>query len=148
MTTPIDSAPDTDEPTCRPPLGLFLWYSYGGRLPPRYYPWVLHDVSCPTWALRHFARWLMVIIPVFGLFLAFMPTPFGTRLFTDVAICGGIFMFALVNIMVDTDRRAVRAGYGFSLPGAIRAARAVDRQRTDNRERRQRTADRQARRRT
>ena len=140
-----DSEPDA--PIHRPTPGRFLWYCYGGRLPPENHSWVLHDVTCPTWALRHFARWMMVIVPVFCLFLAFMPTSFGTRFFTDVAISGGIFMFALVNIMVDTDRRAVRAGYGFSLPSELRSARMVDRQRLDNHERRQRIAARQARRR-
>jgi hypothetical protein len=89
----------------------------------------------------------MVIVPVFVVFLAVMPTSFGTRLYTDVALCGAIFMFALVNILIDTDRRAVRAGYGFSLPGEIRSARGVDRQRVSNHDRRERIADRQARRR-
>ena len=134
-------------PVIRPTLGLFVWYCYGGHLPERNHSWVLHDVTCPTWALRHFARWLMVIVPVFCLFLAFMPTSMGTRFFTDIAISGGIFMFALVNIMVDTDRRAVRAGYAFSLPSEIRGARGVDHQRLANQQRRQRSADRQARRR-
>jgi hypothetical protein len=147
MTAPIHSEPGTDKPIHRPTLGRFVWYCYGGHLPVQNHSWVLHDVSCPTWALRHFARWMMVIVPVFVVFLAFMPTSFGIRFFTDIAICGGIFMFALVNIMVDTDRRAVRAGYRFSLPSEIRGARGVDRQRLDNRARRQRIADRQTRRR-
>jgi hypothetical protein len=138
---------DVERPVVRPSLRLFVWYCYGGRLPELNQAWVLHDLTCPTWALRHFARWMMVIVPVFLAFLAFMPTSFGTRLFTDIAISGGIFMFALVNIMVDTDRRAVRAGYRFSLPSEIRSNRGVDRQRTSNHARRERIAERQARRR-
>ncbi|MCW2494137.1 MAG: uncharacterized protein JWQ77_61 [Jatrophihabitans sp.] len=126
---------------------MLLWYCYGGHLPKTNHSWVLHDVTCRTWVLRHFARWMMVIVPVFCLYLAFMPTSFGTRLYTDFAICGGIFMFALVNILIDTDRRAVRAGYSFNLPGEIRSSRGVDKQRLSNHARRERIAERQARRR-
>jgi len=90
---------------------------------------------------------MMVIVPVFLVFLAFMPMPFGTRLYIDIAICGAIFMFALVNILIDTDRRAVRAGYSFNLPGEIRSRQAGDRQRTANHDRRERIAERRTRRR-
>lgn len=143
---PVDGGSDT-EPIVRPGFGRFVWYCYGGALPESNHTWVLRDVTCRTWVLRHFARWMMVIVPVFCLYFAILPASFGTRLYTDAAVCGGIFMFALVNILIDTDRRAVRAGYGFSRPGDIRSARAVDRQRVNNRARRQRIADRQARRR-
>jgi hypothetical protein len=139
--------PNEGLPVLRPTLGRLLWYCYGGRVPEQNHSWVLHDVTCSTWALRHFGRWLMVIIPVFFVYLALMPASFGTRVYTDVAVCGAIFMFALVNIMIDTDRRAVRAGFGFSRPGEIRSARGVDQQRLANQERRQRSADRKARRR-
>jgi len=137
----------SDRPVIRPPFGKLLWYSYGGSLPPEYHSWVLHDVTCRTWVLRHFARWMLVIVPVFFLFITLLPTPFGIRLFTDIAVCGAIFMFALVNILVDTDRRAVRAGYSFNLPGQIRGERGVNSQRESNAARRQRIADRKARRR-
>jgi hypothetical protein len=89
---------------------------------------------------------MMVIIPVFVIFLAVMPAAFATRFFIDIAICGAIFMFALVNILIDTDRRAVRAGYSFNLPGEIRSRSAGDRQRLANHGRRERIAQRQARR--
>ena len=147
MTQPTESSAPLDAPVVRPPFWLFVRYCYQGRLPVENHSWVLHDVTCRTWVLRHFARWFMVIIPVFGLYLAFMPTPFGIRLYTDIAISGAIFMFALVNILIDTDRRAVRAGYSFNLPGEIRSRAAHERQRVANRERRERIAERQARRR-
>ena len=137
----------SDQPILRPPLGKLLWYSYGGSLPVEYHSWVLHDVTCRTWVVRHFARWMLVIVPVFFLFITLLPTPFGIRLFTDIAVCGAIFMFALVNILVDTDRRAVRAGYSFNLPGQIRSQRGVDSQRLSNAARRERIAARQSRRR-
>ena len=148
MTEGVEVDPKADKPIRRPDLRHFLWYCYGGRLPEENHSWVLHDVTCRTWVLRHFGRWLMVIVPVFCIFLAAVPASFGTRIFVDFAICGAIFMFALVNILIDTDRRAVRAGYTFSVPGEIRAARGVDKQRLSNYARRERIAARQDRRRS
>lgn len=139
-------ADNRERPLCRPRMAKFVWYCYGGSLPARHQTWVLHDVTCGTWALRHFARWAMVVVPVFALIMATLPTPFGIRLFTALAVSGGIFMFALVNILIDTDRRAVRAGFSYNLPGQIRGSRAVDHQRLANRERRERRAARQIRR--
>jgi hypothetical protein len=78
--------------------------------------------------------------------MALVPTPFGIRLYTGLTFSGAIFMFALVNIMIDTDRRAVRAGYSFNYPQQLRSARAVERQRAANYERRERAAERHARR--
>jgi hypothetical protein len=138
--------PEAESPLCRPGVARFLWYCYGGSLSARHRTWVLHDLTCRTWVLRHFARWAMVAVPVFVLFMALMPTPFGIRLYTGIAVSGGIFMFALVNILIDTDRRAVRAGYSYKSPGKIRGSRAVDRQRLANRQRRERRAARQVRR--
>lgn len=136
----------TKRPLCRPGWGKTIWYCYGGSLPARHSTWVLNDVTCRTWVVRHFARWTMVVVPVFVLFMAFLPSPFGIRLFTGITVSLGIFMFALVNILIDTDRRAVRAGYSFKFPGEIRGARAVDHQRLANQERRERGAARRARR--
>lgn len=128
----------------RPTPGRFLWYCYGGSLPQRNHAWVLHDVTCRTWWLRHFGRWLMVIIPFFTLYMTIVPTSFGIRLYTGLTFSGAIFMFALVNIMIDTDRRAVRAGYSYNYPQQVRSARAVARQKAANYARRERIAERRA----
>ncbi|WP_346278999.1 DUF5313 family protein, partial [Pseudonocardia sp.] len=40
----------------RPGPLRWLWYALGGGLPPLYRRWVLHDTTCETWRLRHFAR--------------------------------------------------------------------------------------------
>lgn len=146
MRPSVDSEPEVGQPVSRPGLARWLWYCFGGRLPEQHHSWVLHDVTCRTWVLRHFGRWMLGIVPVFFLYLTLMPSSFAVRLLTDLSICGGILMFALVNITIDTERRAVRAGYSYTLPGEIRSTRAVNRQRLDNHERRQRIADRKARR--
>ena len=36
----------------RPGPVRWFWYALGGRLPARYRPWVLHDLTCRTWPLR------------------------------------------------------------------------------------------------
>lgn len=134
------------QPIQRPRFGKIIWYCFGGTLPRENHSWVLHDVTCTTWVLRHFARWTMVVVPVFFLFITLLPTPLNIRIFVDIAVCGAIYVFALVNILVDTDRRAVRAGYSFNLPGQIRGTRSIDDQRRSNAERRERIAARRARR--
>lgn len=133
-------------PLRRPTFGRFLWYCYGGSLPPENHTWVLHDVTCRTWVLRHFARWTMLIAPLFGLYLALMPMPFGIRLYTGITFALGIYVMSLVFILIDTDRRAVRAGYDHSQPQAVRSANSVARQRAANHQRRERINERRARR--
>jgi hypothetical protein len=140
------NASATVPPMRRPTLGRWLWYSYGGSVPAENHTWVLHDVTCRTWILRHFARWTMVIAPLFALYMALMPTPFGIRVYTGITFALGIYVISFVFILIDTDRRAVRAGYAYSLPQVIRSSGSVDRQRTANHERRERIAERRARR--
>src|SRR3954454_11176820 len=130
----------------RPTLGPFLWYCYGGSLPAENHTWVLHDVTCRTWILRHFARWSMVIAPLFVLYMALMPMALGNRLYTGITFGLGIYLMSLVFILIDTDRRAVRAGYAHSHPQAVRTANSVERQRTANYQRRERIAEQRKRR--
>lgn len=136
-----------DAPPRRPGPGRFLWYCYGGSLPPENHSWVLHDVTCRTWVLRHFARWTMVVAPLFALYMAFMPTPLSLRVYTGITFGLAIYVMSLVFILIDTDRRAVRAGYEHSLPQVIRTRNTVERQRAANYQRRERLAERRARRR-
>lgn len=141
----VDGVPSS--PIRRPGPGRFLWYCYGGSLPPENHSWVLHDVTCRTWVLRHFARWTMIIAPLFALYLAFMPASFGLRFYTGITFSLAIYVMSLVFILIDTDRRAVRAGYPHSLPERIRTANSAERHRAASYQRRERIAERQARRR-
>jgi uncharacterized protein DUF5313 len=128
----------------RPGPGRFLWYCVGGALPPENHSWVLHDVTCRTWIARHFARWTMVILPVFALYLAVAPLDFSLRLYTGIAVALALYLMAMVFILIDSDRRAVRAGYAYSQPSAVRSANSVARQRAANYQRRERIAARRA----
>lgn len=138
--------PDAGQPIDRPNIAQLLWYSIGGSLPRRYSTWVLHDVTCRTWLLRHFARTTLIVVPIFVAYMALMPSSLGVRLITGLTFSGAIFMFSLVNIQVDTDRRAVRAGYGASVPARIRSQQSVQRQGVTNHQRRERIAERRDRR--
>ncbi|AHH97957.1 hypothetical protein GCM10010174_28960 [Kutzneria viridogrisea] len=56
----------------RPNPVQWIWYVYGGRLPQRCREWVLHDVTCRTWALRHLLRAVVQILPaLLALFVFF-----------------------------------------------------------------------------
>ena len=130
----------------RPGVRAWLWYAVGGRLDERHHSWVLHDVTCRTWLLRHLARTLLIVVPLFCAYMAFGPTSFSVRLLTGCTFAGGLFMFSLLNALIDTDRRAVRAGYGVGLPSQLRAEQSIERQRSASYERRERIAERRARR--
>jgi hypothetical protein len=147
MTT---EAPEPAQLSARPeqrPRGLWLlWYALGGSLPPRHATWVLHDTTCPTWWLRHFARTLLVVVPLLVTYLAVMPSSLAIRLLAGLTFAGGALLFSFVNILVDSDRRAVRAGYPAGLAAEIRSARSDERQRLASYQRRERIAERQARR--
>ncbi|RSM80898.1 hypothetical protein DMH04_28715 [Kibdelosporangium aridum] len=42
---------------------LWLWYTFGGRLPDRYREWVLHDCTTSTWLWRYAARITVKSLP-------------------------------------------------------------------------------------
>jgi hypothetical protein len=131
----------------RPGLRKLLWYSIGGSLPPRYNTWVLHDVSCRTWVLRHFARVFAIIVPIAVVFFVVLVPLYGAPIaYTGVCLIGTLFIAGLTTILIDTDRRAVRAGYPSDYAGNVRSLRATETQRTANALRRERIAARKARR--
>lgn len=134
----------TADAIVRPGPFAWVWYAIGGRIPQRHRSWVLYDVTCRTWLLRHFARITLIIGPLVALYLALMPIDLDIRLLTGLTFGGGLFMFGLVNTLIDTDRRAVRAGYGVGLPAQLRSTNSVERQRLASRQRRERIAERQA----
>jgi hypothetical protein len=131
----------------RPGLRLVLWYSIGGSLPARYNTWVLHDVTSRTWVLRHFARVFAVITPISVAFFAFLVPTYGAAMaYTGVCLTGTLFIAGLTTVLIDTDRRAVRAGYPTDYAGRLRSQRAAETQHTANYQRRERIAARKARR--
>ena len=147
MTTELPETPellDADPaPLHRPSALRWLWYCVGGRLPERHRAWVLHDVTCRTWLWRHFARSVLIILPLCTLYLVLMPASLPVRLLTGLTFTGALFLFSLLNSLIDTDRRAVRAGHSVGVPARLRAQQAAERQRLASYQRRERIAQRQ-----
>jgi hypothetical protein len=128
-----------------------LWplikYWYGGALPRRHSAWVLHDVTCRTWALRHFARWIfLVIAPFFTIYMLVVPGSFALRLYTGITFSSTILMVSMLHILIDADRRAVLAGYAYKEPSRVRTQRSQDRHRLAVAARREKAAQRHDRR--
>src|SRR5205807_2527732 len=135
-----------EAPIERPGLLGLLRYTIGLSLPARHNTWVLHDTTCSTWVLRHLARTLAVVAPLFLLYVAVTPGSLGLRFFTGLTFCGAALVLSLVLIQIDSDKRAIRAGYRFGVLSELRSARSIEQQRASNFQRRERIAARQARR--
>jgi Family of unknown function (DUF5313) len=107
----------------------------GGGLPARYSPWVLHDTSTRTWAVRHVLRSFVQLAVPIALVLILVPGPFWIR---GMAALGGIFLalFFSLGYMTETlENRVVRAGYpaGSAQTGRDRAAREREAQESERR---------------
>lgn len=132
----------------RPGPLLWLRYAATGSLPPEYATWVLHDTTCGTWVLRHVARVCVLVALPAAAVLVLLPAALNVRLMTTfVAVsCVVLLTGILANDM--TERRLQKAGYPWGTGERARGTRAVDAQRTANRERRERIEERRRRRRT
>ncbi len=141
------SFPDPQQPVVRPGPLLFIKYFVGVRLPDRHHTWVLHDTTCQTWAIRAFARYLVMLAPVLVLLAVLLPASAGVRVLCVVTIGGGVVMYLFINILVDNDRRAVRAGYPSGYVADVRSRRANEKHHLGVVARRERSAQRRAQRR-
>lgn len=108
----------------RPNPAQWLWYAYGGGLPPSLSDWVLDDTTRRSWVWRHLARALVQLAPVLLLCLLVPPVPFSIRL---TAALGGIViggLFSVAYMTETTEHRAVKAGWPPGTTAARRAERA------------------------
>jgi hypothetical protein len=144
MSAPPTSAPLAvpDAPVRPGPL-RWTWYALGGGLPHRFSPWVLHDTTTHTWALRHGLRSMVQLALPIALVLIFVPGAFWIR---GMAALGGILLalfFSVAYMVETTESRVMRAGYpaGTAQAGRDRAAAARE---IGDRERRQAAAARRA----
>jgi hypothetical protein len=93
----------------RPNPVLWLWYAVGGRLPDRYREWVLHDVTARTWVVRHLARGLVQMSPIFLLVL--LPGPLWVRLMSCLLGILVGFFYSITYMEQTTEQRLVKQGY-------------------------------------
>lgn len=128
-----------------PPFPLWVRYAFGAGLPPEYSQWVLHDATCSTWLLRHFARVLTVVVVPAVLLFVFMPTSLGIRALTIITVVG--CQVLLLGILANevTERRVQKAGFPWGAAAETRQRRVVEDQRRANRERRERMVARRQR---
>jgi hypothetical protein len=104
----------------RPGVLRWLWYALTGRLPSTYRAWVLHDLSCRTWPLRHLAKLMVPLVPVDAALLAMLPGPMWLR--ANAVVLGSVIglLFSFVFLEESTEHRAQRFGLP---PGAVQGAR-------------------------
>jgi hypothetical protein len=109
------------ERAVRPGLVRWLWYGYGGGLPARYDEWVLHDLTTPSWGLRHFGRALLQVLPLAALLMLVVPGALWVRV---AAVCAGMALGVLYSCayMVEiAEHRVAKAGYPVGTAGQVRA---------------------------
>jgi hypothetical protein len=127
----------------RPDPIRWIWYALGGRLPARFSPWVLHDTTTRTWALRHVLRSFVQLAVPIALVLILVPGEFWIR---GMAALGGVFLglfFSLAYMPETTENRIVRAGYPAGTATATREKLAQARAEQES-ERRRAAAARRA----
>jgi hypothetical protein len=108
----------------RPTVPQWIWYAYGGRLPRRLAPWVLHDTTTRTWVLRHLARAVVQLAPFLAVCLAVIPVPFGYR---ASAAAGGLLlalMFSVAYMTETTEHRVAKAGFPAGTAARVREERS------------------------
>jgi hypothetical protein len=111
----------------RPGPLRWFWYAVGGRLPDRYRPWVLHDLTCRTWPLRHLARLVAQLAPVAIVLVLLLPGPLWIRV---MGALGGSLVglfYSFVFLYEATEGRAAKAGYPHGTLHEVRNERQTER---------------------
>jgi hypothetical protein len=140
-----DSPPSPAAHAQRPGVLTWVWYALGGRIPARFSPWVLHDTTTRTWAVRHLIRsGVQLAIPI-GLVLLLVPGDFWIR---GMAALGGVLLglfFSLAYMPETTENRVKRAGYPAGTATVARDRAAREREGREGERRRAAAARRAAR---
>lgn len=105
----------------RPNPLQWVWYAYGGGLPPHLREWVLHDVTCPTWVLRHFARTLTQWAPT--LLLILLPGSMMLRLSLPLLVLLGALFVSASYIEETCEHRLAKHGFPLGMAKEMRQAR-------------------------
>jgi hypothetical protein len=106
----------------RPDPLHWLWYAFGGKLPDRYREWVLHDVTCRTWWLRHVVRSLVQLVPAAILLLVIL----GPTRITYLALLAGTVLgliYSVAYIEETGEHRLAKHGYPVGTGKELRGRR-------------------------
>jgi hypothetical protein len=107
-------------PRRRPGVARWLWYAFGGGLPARYRTWVLHDLTCRTWWLRHLARALVQVSPLVVILLIVVPGSLAIRVAAVVAGVALGLLYSGAYIIEISEHRVSKAGYPVGTAAAVR----------------------------
>ncbi|MCW2583187.1 MAG: uncharacterized protein JWQ53_1977 [Klenkia sp.] len=136
---------DEAGPRVRPPVHRWLWYAFGGGLPPAHRSWVLHDTTTGSWGVRHVARSLVQMAIPSILILTLLPASWALRC---AVVGGGVFLgliFSLAYMPETTEHRVMKAGYPGGTAVRIRDAAGTARQNRETQRKRAAAAKRAAR---
>jgi hypothetical protein len=112
-------------PTALRRPGPVRWtlYAFGRGLPPEYRGWVLHDITAPTWVLRHLLRTAVQLLPIAVLLYVLIP---GEAWVRTCAVLAGLllgFFYSVAYMYETTENRAIKAGYPRGTAREIRDGR-------------------------
>lgn len=128
----------------RPNPLLWLYYQYGGRLPPRYRDWVLHDATSRTWLVRVLLRTIVWLAPIFATLLAILVAVGGSWPIALGSILLGVLValrFTVANAMESVDARLAKYGFPPGHASATRRARDADKHAEEERQYRDKWRD-------
>lgn len=118
-------------PVRRPDPLRWLWYAVGGRLPRRYSGWVLRDLTCRTWVVRHLLRALVQVAPVVVVLLLVIP---GTWYVRAAAVLAGLLLGLLYSgayLYEISEHRARKAGFPAGTARLMREHANADKRRAE-----------------
>jgi hypothetical protein len=105
----------------RPTLPQWVWYAYGGALPPYLREWVLHDLTCRSWVLRHLSRTVTQWVP--SLLLMLLPGSLMLRLSLPLVVLLGALYVSVSYIEETTEHRLAKHGFPLGMAKEMRRAR-------------------------
>ena len=111
----------------RPGPARWLLYALGRGLPPRNREWVLYDVTCRSWPLRHLVRLLVQLVPVGVLLIVLLPVPLWIRVLGVVVGSSIGLLYSFVFLYEATEQRASKAGYPHGTAARVREERRAAR---------------------
>lgn len=107
----------------RPDPFHWIAYAFGTGLPARNNTWVLHDVTAPSWWVRHLARATVQLLPLLVLLYLVVPGPPWVRLMGSLAGALIGYFYSVAYMHESAETRVRKAGYPVGTAAATREER-------------------------
>ena len=110
----------------RPDPLHWLGYAFGAGLPDRNREWVLHDVTAPSWWVRHLLRATVQLIPLLVILYLVVPGPSWVRLMG--ALAGALigYFYSVAYMHESAETRVAKAGYPVGTAASTREERGAE----------------------